>query len=545
MRGRALRFLRILAALIFFSTTAALFLDFGGYASPEASDIVLYSQFTPSIVRWLQGSFIAGSSLVVVLVVTLLGGRLFCSTVCPLGVLQDTARRLGMTLKRRHGVRYTRPHNALRYGVLALFVIGVASGSVLLIGLLDPYSHFGRVMALIFRPVVVMLNNLMSVVSSNWGSYTPALLDVNLAVWHVILVPLAILILVSVMAAFRGRLFCNTLCPVGTLLGIVSRLSLFRIQIDRDKCDHCAKCVVACKSGCIDLKSRSVDVSRCVVCFDCIGVCTEAGIGYRRFRGARSSSHGGHDKARGYIVSFAGASGREPPEAKVDTSRRAFLGLTTAGLAGSPGHVAPGCLETAVTEPALEQASAQERLPVVAPGAKGIDELRSSCIACQLCVSACPTQVLQPLWPQPGAGGILQPHLDFEVGFCAYDCTRCGDVCPTHAIERLDKEKKKRIKIGTVRFIEDNCIAINQAITCGACADYCPTRAVYMVPGENGRPIPRLDPPVCIGCGACEYVCPTQPNKAIVVDAEREHRKAKPPRGFPLLRYKELDVFPF
>ena len=159
--------------------------------------------------------------------------------------------------------------------------------------------------------------------------------------------------------------------------------------------------------------------------------------------------------------------------------------------------------------------------------------------------TSCPTRVLQPSLLQLGASGVLQPHLDFRVAFCAYECTRCGDVCPTQAIERLTGKAKKRVKIGEVRLIEENCLAITEGSTCGACAEYCPTRAVRMVQSENGGIRPKLDVPVCIGCGACEHVCPARPHKAIFVEGTSEHRRARPPRDFPFHHYTQAKGFPF
>jgi formate hydrogenlyase subunit 6/NADH:ubiquinone oxidoreductase subunit I len=229
----------------------------------------------------------------------------------------------------------------------------------------------------------------------------------------------------------------------------------------------------------------------------------------------------------------------------VDSSRRSFVGLSAGGLAGLGAGGAPADLDACTGANAPGAVPAGRRTPVVAPGARGIDHLRSACIACQLCVSSCPTRVLQPSLLELGGRSFLQPHLDFRIAFCDYECTRCGDVCPTQAIAGLTAKVKKRTKIGEVRLVEEYCIAVAGEKTCAACAEYCPTRAVRMAPNKDGGIRPKLDTPVCIGCGACEYACPAQPQKAIFVEGAQEHRKARPPRNFPMHHYRHPDGFPF
>jgi ferredoxin len=551
MFGRQLRLLRILVSLLVFGTTALLFLDFAGSLQAGASNGVLFPQVTPSVLRLIEGSFLAGSSLLFVLLLTLLWGRVFCSCLCPLGLLQDAVSRFAAkpaTGRRHRHFHHAKAHEAIRYGVLLAFVIGLLTGSVLLVGLLDPYSHFGRIMVLLVRPAIVALNNLLANASRSLGGYAPPLLDDDVAVWPLLLLPLAASVLILGTAALRGRLFCNTLCPVGTLLGVCSRFSLFRIKIEANKCNGCGKCSLSCKAGCIDLESRTLDFSRCVACFNCIAACRHGAIDYASARSASTSGKGG-GVAPGQLPSFPMALQTGLDSAPADPSRRSFIatgGGWLAGLAGS-GRLAEARVSRRDTEGStvFRQAPVVKERPVLAPGAKGTDHLRSSCIACQLCVSSCPTQVLQPSLLQFGGGSALQPHLDFQVAFCAYECTRCGEVCPTQAIGRLTSKAKKRTKIGEVRLIEEYCIAVTEKTTCGACADYCPTRAVYMVQAEGGGLRPKLDPPVCVGCGACEHVCPTRPYRAILVEGEHEHRKAKPPRNFPFHHYREQEEFPF
>jgi ferredoxin len=168
--------------------------------------------------------------------------------------------------------------------------------------------------------------------------------------------------------------------------------------------------------------------------------------------------------------------------------------------------------------------------PAAPPGAGSVARLNRTCTACQLCVAACPTRVLQPAFLQFGLAGLLQPRLDYAAAYCDYECVRCGEVCPTGAIRALSAAAKKRVQVGRVRFVEDLCIVVTEWTACGACAEHCPTGAVHMVPYEGDLTLPKLDNDVCVGCGACEHACPVVPIRAIVVDGEPVHLTAAPPR---------------
>ncbi len=168
-------------------------------------------------------------------------------------------------------------------------------------------------------------------------------------------------------------------------------------------------------------------------------------------------------------------------------------------------------------------------LPVAPPGAKSLDHFTSTCTACHLCVSACIANVLQPSLFEYGVGGVFQPRMDFRSGYCNYDCTACGDVCPSGAILSLEKEQKKLTQLGIAKFVKDNCIVNTEHTDCGACSEHCPTKAVTMVKFQDKLVIPEVREEFCIGCGACEHACPTKPFKAIYVNSNRVHAVAKKP----------------
>jgi ferredoxin-type protein NapF len=182
--------------------------------------------------------------------------------------------------------------------------------------------------------------------------------------------------------------------------------------------------------------------------------------------------------------------------------------------------------------------------PVSPPGSKSIKHFKNNCTACHLCVSVCPTGVLQPSFLEYGFTGMLQPRMDYHTNYCNYECTRCGETCPTGAILPLTKEKKILTQIGRVKFVIKNCLVYTDLTACGSCSEHCPTQAVRMVPYIEGLTIPEIHPSTCVGCGACEYACPVRPYRAIYVDGNTEHGQAKKPE-FDDLEVENQDDFPF
>ena len=502
---RRLKALRVAVSVAFLVAVAFLFLDFGEGSAPLARS-VLYLQFVPSALQFAHAAALGATGFLVVLVLTALFGRVYCSSVCPLGTLQDAVFRAARGTGRRHGHRYVLPRPAVRYSIVGLTLLLLVSGCALMLGLLDPYSAFGRIMTNLVRPVAVAVHNLAAVLLEQFGSYALARQQWGAVAPLSVAVALASLALVTLLSARHGRLYCNLVCPVGTLLGLVSRMSRLRIGIDARACTRCRRCEDVCKAGCIDLDTLTVDASRCVSCFNCLASCPHGAMGYRN------------------------AWRRRPAPPTPDTGRRNFLmrsGLSVLGIAGV-NEASPTILQSRPTT--VPEAVTT---PVSPPGSVGIERFNSICTACHLCVSACPTRVLTPSLLEYGPGGLMQPRLNNRAGFCNYDCTICSQVCPTGAILPIAPEEKKLTQLGVARFIRDNCVVHTDKTSCGACSEHCPTKAVRMVPYENplNKPlvIPEVDPDICVGCGACEHACPTRPFRAIVVDGNVVHKRAKKP----------------
>jgi ferredoxin len=334
--------------------------------------------------------------------------------------------------------------------------------------------------------------------------------------------PLAMLWLVGILAVYRGRLFCNTVCPVGTLLGLLSRRAAWRLTIDQTACVKCGECLKACKAQCIDLRAGTIDASRCVACYNCIGSCAELGI-------AHEFAWIPPPEAETEPIPQEDAGDEPEPEPAApltvepaDPSRRAFLtGATVAVVAAG---VSPGRAAAVADAPADANAS----IAICPPGAGSIDRYLNRCTACHLCVSACPTHVLQPALLEYGFAGWLRPRLDYGRSFCNYDCRRCGEVCPTGAITRLDLADKQLTRIGRAVFKQELCVVDRDGTDCAACSEHCPTKAVDTVPFRDGLRLPVVHDELCIGCGACEFACPVVPEKAIKVTGRRRHERAEP-----------------
>lgn len=497
------RKLRITLAAFFFVGITLLFLDFTGILHTWLGWMA-HLQFLPAVM--------ALNVLVVLLliVLTLLFGRIYCSVICPLGVFQDFISWIsGQRKKKKYRFSYSPSKKLLRYGVLAGFVLSMLMGIHSLVALLAPYSMYGRIAQNFFQPVYLAGNNVLAYLAERAGSYRFYETEIWIKSLPVLVVTAVMGILIGVLAWKNGRTYCNTICPVGTVLGLLSRYSLFRPVIDTEKCNGCTLCSRHCKASCIDAKEHQIDYSRCVVCMDCIDACKQHAISYR-LRVHRPSQP-------------AKDASLQPKTA--GQSRRLFLSAAATATASIAIHAqekkVDGGLAT-ITDKQKPHRSTR----IVPPGSLSIRNFEQHCTACQLCVAACPNNVLRP---STSLLNLMQPKMSYERGYCRPECTRCSEVCPTGAIRPITRDEKSATLIGRAVWIKKNCIPLSNGDECGNCARHCPTQAISMVPSvENNDKSPKI--PVvnewkCIGCGTCEYLCPARPFSAIYVEGRQTHLK--------------------
>ncbi len=463
-----LRKIRITLASIVFILCAALFLDGSGTVSSWFGWLAKL-QFLPALLA------LNLAVVIVLIVLTLIFGRAYCSVICPLGIMQDGISHISSMRKgKKARFRWSPEVKWLRYSILALFIIALAAGLTSVSALLAPYSAFGRIATSLVRPALP----------------TAIIAGVTLLV-------------VGILAWIGGRTYCNTVCPVGTVLSFFSRFSLLRPVIDADKCRDCHACEHKCKASCINIDNHEIDYSRCVDCFNCLDSCRFGALKYRMAWNSKTC------EAAGTVQDNAG--------------RRAFISssviaATAIALEAQEKKVDGGYA-------AVTAKKAPERTnPIVPFGAVSLRHFHQHCTRCQLCVSQCPNDVLRP---STSLDRLMLPEMSYENGWCRPECTKCSEVCPAGAILEITPEEKTAIHVGTASVDLDLCVVNRDNVNCGNCARHCPAGAIRMVrknpDDENSLRIPTVLEDRCIGCGACEFLCPSRPYSAIHVNGRIDH----------------------
>lgn len=472
-----LRKLRITLAAVFFIGITLLFIGIGH----EWWGWMAKLQFFPSCLA-LNVAVIVG-----IVLVTLLFGRIYCSVICPMGVFQDCVNWISS--RRKGKSRRFKFHNeikSLRYGILVLFVAALIAGIQLFTAVLAPYSAYGRIVRSIVAPASTGL--------------------------LVVIVALITLVLVATLAWLYGREWCNSVCPVGTVLSLFSRFSFFHVEIDTEKCKNCHGCEKKCKSSCIDSANKNIDYSRCVVCLDCVNECKFDAIHYKF----------------GMPTLKKAAPAAPKAEVKADASdagRRAFVASAVTIGAASALHAEDVVIKLDGGLADIIAKKAPERTQRLVPfGSKSEKHFHDHCTACQLCVSACPNKVLRP---STSLDHFMQPEMSYERGYCRPECTKCSEVCPAGAIIEITPEEKTAIHIGRAVIDYDLCIVNRDNVNCGNCSRHCPAEAITMVSKDpsdrHSLKIPTVIEDKCIGCGACENLCPSRPYSAIHVNGLKVH----------------------
>ena len=498
-----LRKIRVVLAAVFFVGITLLFLDFTGTLHAWLGWMAKV-QFLPAVLALNFGVVAA------LLILTLLFGRVYCSVICPLGVMQDIISWIHGKTKKKNRFRfsYSPAKKWLRYAVLAAFVAALVLGAHSLVALVAPYSAYGRIASNLLAPIYQWGNNLLALIAERADSYAFYSVDVWIKSTATFAVAAATLVVVGFLAWKNGRTWCNTICPVGTVLGFFAKFSLFAPVINTEKCRNCGLCGKQCKAACINMKEHEIDLSRCVACMDCIDTCKEGAISYARRYGKKCTSKCEDTNKKD----------------NVDKGRRAFI--VSSAIAGTAATVKAQEMKVDGGLAAIARAEKPERqTPLVPAGALSLKNFSDHCTACQLCVSVCPNQVLRP---STSLMTLMQPEMSYERGYCRPECTKCSDVCPAGAIRPVTREEKSSIQIGHAVVNLANCVVNTDEVKCGNCARHCPVGAIRMVrkdPDNNeSLMIPTVNEEKCIGCGACENLCPARPFTAIHVEGHEVHR---------------------
>ena len=497
-----LRKIRTILAGVLFVMITLLFLDFTGTLHHWLSWLAKI-QFLPAVMA------LNVVVVVALLLLTLVFGRIYCSIICPLGVFQDILARFR---RKKNKYSYSKEVRWLRYPVLVVFIIAAVAGIGSIFQLLAPYSAYGRIATMIFQPIWKLGNNVLAEIAARADSYAFYSVDTWMRSLPVLIIAAITLVVLFILAWRGGRTYCNTICPVGTILSFFSRFSWLKIHFDEDKCKNCSMCSKNCKAACIDYKNHTVDYSRCVVCGNCIDCCK---FGALKYSGGLTRTDTNKEKSpRESVKSDA-----------IDTSKRSFL-LASAMVAGAAMAQKKEKLMDGGLAELEDKVAPARQTPLTPPGSLSFDHFAQHCTGCQLCVSECPNEVLRP---SSDLMHLMLPVMSYEHGHCRPECTRCSEVCPAGAILKVDKDEKSSIQIGHAVWIKKNCVPITDEVECGNCARHCPAGAIEMVPldenDEESPMIPAINEAACIGCGACEYVCPSRPFSAIYVEGHEVHRK--------------------
>jgi ferredoxin len=496
-----LRKIRIILAGVFFTCITMLFLDFTGTLHTWLGWMAKI-QFLPAVLALNFGVVAA------LVILTLLFGRVYCSVICPLGVMQDIISWIHGKTKKKNRFRfsYSPAKNILRYGVLALFIAGLLLGAHSIAILIAPYSAYGRIAGNLLAPLYQWANNFLAWIAERADSYAFYSTEVWLRSLPTFIIAAVTFVIIFILAWRNGRTWCNTICPVGTVLGFFSRFSLFAPAIDTEKCRNCGLCGKQCKAACINMKEHEIDLSRCVACMDCIDACKDGAIHYVR---RKSSKNAAKTESR-----------NETP----DKGRRAFIASSAIAMTAAASTKAQIKGDGGLA-PVSRSLKPERNTPVVPAGSESLKNFTDHCTACQLCVSVCPNQVLRP---STSLDTLMMPEMGFERGYCRPECTLCSEICPAGAIKPVSRVEKSSIQVGIAVINLDNCIVNTDGVHCGNCSKHCPANAIRMVRKEpdsdNWLRIPTVNENRCIGCGACENVCPARPLAAIHIEGYETHK---------------------
>jgi len=471
-------------------------------------ELFLWADPLTAIVTQLAGRFFDPIFLIALLVLLspFVFGRAFCGWICPMGTTVDISDKY-LAKKKSKSTRRYRPVKTI---LLIIFILFAVFG-VQLSWFMDPlpilWRSFGVLgMSFFYLFTDTILNGLYAAnifpdtVLDIQDSVSAWLFPVSTPKFLMLLIPFIMFISILALGKISRRFWCRNLCPLGALLGLLSKFSPFQRVVDEHACTSCSVCQETCKMDAIEDDYISTEKSECILCLDCREDCPPDAISYQ-FRSP-------------VVMKTA-----------TDLSRRSFIGAGALALFGS-GLFSLSALNPRKTDRRLRP-----------PGSLSEDDFMERCIRCGECIRICATSggCLQMSFLETGLEGLMTPVSKYRIGYCEYNCNLCGQICPTKAIQPLDLEEKQKLKVGIALFLKDRCIPFRLHENCIVCEEHCPLpeKSIKLEEKEFTDPetgeirmvsYPYIDPDLCTGCGICENKCPLEGEAGIIVTREGEER---------------------
>lgn len=439
---------------------------------------------------------------------TLIFGRFFCGWVCPFGSINQFFTWLfRQARKNRKEKGVNKPLLKLKYAILIAIIIAAIMGTHFG-GWLDPFSLLTRTSTTVINPSI---NYSIHQITKPGANDSGIIAKTFKPLYHFARANIltekqrsfsqpfligGIFIAILLLNLYRRRFYCNYICPLGALYGLISKFSFFNLKPN----SSCISCK-ACNKTCTYNGSPFEDYmkSECLTCFNCINDCPKDAIDIK-----------------------IGLPKKEN-RTRIDLGRRRLIGSTITGmtLAALPGIF-------------IHKKTKIHRF-CRPPGSIKEKDFLAQCIRCGQCMQVCPTNFIQPALLQAGVEGIWTPILNAQSGYCEYECNKCTQVCPTRAIEKITLKQKKEFKIGTAVIDRNRCYTYADGYNCAVCEEHCPVpeKAIrfrevdtWNLDGELTKVNQiYILPDLCIGCGICENVCPRGDSPGIVMSAEEESRE--------------------
>ncbi|HUX06614.1 MAG TPA: 4Fe-4S binding protein [Acidobacteriota bacterium] len=439
--------------------------------------------------------------------VTLTLGRVFCGWFCPMGTLHQFVAWLRRDkLKARIFKNQYMPSQRWKY----MFLLGLLAAALLgfqITGVADPISLVIRSFSVVVSPVVNQIFN--GAYDLTYATGNDAVKDFADQLYSVVAYPNllsfhephfmgavligGVFVILLALNLRRPRWWCRNLCPLGALLGSISRNSFYHLEIDKETCIHCGRCHSGCQGACDPEFKEGWRPAECFVCFHCVDECPVNCLSFR-----------------------FGPVPAETNEYKgIDLKKRRALGAVAAALLAVPLLKASEQYKTDATQGAAEKALFNPSL-IRPPGSIPEEEFLQRCVRCGECMKVCLTNALHPATFEAGVEGLWTPVLVPRIGYCEYYCTLCGQVCPTGAIRHLDVRTKINTVIGTAFFDTNRCLPFAFGKTCIVCEEHCPTspKAIYLVPADRitrDDAVSTADP---YGFGGDRWASPTEEAEA-------------------------------